>query len=243
MPLMQMEERLRKISYGIIILFILLILPSPADEKETDTQITNRYPDKERLQHYLQDSEFQYEQVIIEEISLIRAIIYWLQRKIFELISFDGSGGIFSIIMISGLILIILYIILNMVLPENPGLFLKNRYFRRKKTWQESIENSGEDIDAVITEARRKGDYQRVIYLLFLKILNQLHKKGIIQFRPEKTNRDYIIEVGDHLFMERFRGAAIIHESVRYGNLLPDEKTMLGFVNHYDQFSREIDEK
>lgn len=228
----------------IFIGFVIISLATGwAGEEPVNKDRTVRYPDKERLEHYRLDRQFQYKEVNIQEISLFRSLLYWVEQKLIDLFSFEGSGTVYSYIILTGFILIVLYIILKMILPESPGLFLRNRYIRRQKLIREENAQKGSDLTAMIADARIKRNYQLVIYILFVNILQQLHRSNIIRFRPDKTNRDYLKEVIGHKISEKFKEVVLIHEWVRYGNLTSDEKTMLGYINRIDAFYRELNEK
>jgi hypothetical protein len=221
-------------------LLFISVCSGTAIPPDINNDLQHRYPGKEKLQHYLQDSQFQYEQIQIEEFSLLRNVLIWLAQHLIDLFSFEGSGHIFSGIVITGFILSILYIILQMVLLEKPTIFLKNRTIRRKQPGENAIRDTDEDINVLIIEARKMSDYRRVIYLIFLKILNQLQQKNIIQIGQAKTNRDYLSELTRHRLAEKFREVITVHECIRYGNYLAEDKTMLELISLMDQFFRDL---
>jgi hypothetical protein len=227
---------LHRIALSIIILFHFSLAVRP----EIQNALQNRYPGKERLQHYIQESQFQYEQIQIEEFSLVKNILNWIGQRMVDLFSFEGSGHLFSGIMLAGFIFIVLYIILHMVLPEKPVVFFKNRYIDRKHAAEAMLADSFKDIDARIRNARSARDYPQAVYLIFLKILYLMHNKDLIQTGHEKTNRDYLMEVTGQQLKNRFREVIAIHESVRYGNYIRDDTTMLNLISLMDRFVRDL---
>ena len=80
-----------------------------------------------------------------------------------------------------------------------------------------------EDIEEVDTEdgyttALNGGDYRMAIRMHFLKSLQILTRKNIINWQPEKTNRDYTKEIVDVPKRNAFKNIARIYENVWYGN-------------------------
>ena len=70
----------------IFIGFVIISLATGwAGEEPVNKDRTVRYPDKERLEHYRLDRQFQYKEVNIQEISLFRSLLYWVEQKLIDL--------------------------------------------------------------------------------------------------------------------------------------------------------------
>lgn len=79
---------------------------------------------------------------------------------------------------------------------KNKGLF-KDRV---EKLVEEEISDLPEnileqDFDALVQKARNEGDYRLATRYQFLKTLQRLSEKELIEFSPEKTNSLYVREV------------------------------------------------
>ena len=82
------------------------------------------------------------------------------------------------------------------------NLVIKNSFFRRERKAKEKekagAEQSLSDASkylSLIEDAERKDDLALAIRFLFLRMLAVMADKEIINFSPEKTNRDYLKEV------------------------------------------------
>jgi len=98
-----------------------------------------------------------------------------------------------------------------------------------------------EDIEEVDTEdgyaqALREGDYRSAIRMHFLKILQLLTRKDIINWQPEKTNRDYTREIIDAPKRSAFKNVARIYENVWYGNHDIDKAQFEELDYHFHKF-------
>lgn len=98
-----------------------------------------------------------------------------------------------------------------------------------------------EDIEEVDTEdgyavALREGDYRSAIRMHFLKILQLLTRKDIINWQPEKTNRDYTREILDAAKRTAFKNVARIYENVWYGNHSIDKSQFEELDFHFRKF-------
>ncbi len=80
-----------------------------------------------------------------------------------------------------------------------------------------------EDIEDIDTDAEYKravadGNYKLAIRMQFIKILQILTQKEIIEWQNEKTNRDYIREIKDRETKTTFRRNSNYYEKAWYGD-------------------------
>ena len=92
------------------------------------------------------------------------------------------------------------------------------------------------DTDDGYTTALREGDYRMAIRMHFLKALQILTRKNIINWQPEKTNRDYVKEIIDAPKKSAFRNIARIYENVWYGNHPIDRQQFKELDFHFTKF-------
>ncbi len=101
-----------------------------------------------------------------------------------------------------------------------------------------------EDIEEVDTEdgymtAYREGNYRMAIRMHFLKALQLLTRKNIINWQPEKTNRDYVKEIIDAPKRSSFKNIARIYENVWYGNHPIDNVQFEELDFHFKKFIKD----
>ncbi len=82
------------------------------------------------------------------------------------------------------------------------------------------VENIAElDINAMLQSAIREGNFKLAVRWYYLRLLKQLDDKGIVSWRKNKTNRDYLNEVFSRNFLfEDINGLTLLYESVWYGD-------------------------
>lgn len=74
------------------------------------------------------------------------------------------------------------------------------------------------ELDPLINQAIADKNYTLAIRLYYLAILKELHLKGDIAWKKDKTNRIYVREMREHGFFEPFRTATTVFERVWYGS-------------------------
>lgn len=94
------------------------------------------------------------------------------------------------------------------------------------------------DADAEYKRAVADGNYKLAIRMQFIKILQILTKKEIIEWQNEKTNRDYIREIKDRETKTAFRTNSNYYEKAWYGDeevtynsFRPIDQNLTDFIN------------
>ena len=126
-----------------------------------------------------------------------------------------GVGPIFTwflYLMIGLLVAYILYVIFSNVKID-------------KKVDPKSIpiKEEIEDIEVIDSElglrnAMEAGDYREAVRMLFIKLLQELVVEKSIDWKPEKTNRDYLREMKDHPKFRHFDNLVLAYEGIWYGS-------------------------
>ncbi len=98
----------------------------------------------------------------------------------------------------------------------------------------ENIE--GINIDALIADAIKKGNYRLAVRWSFLKTLQWLNHQNKIAWQPAKTNVDYQAELKDVHGKEEFISLSRVFEYVWYGETIPTEKLCIEYKNKVDKF-------
>ena len=80
------------------------------------------------------------------------------------------------------------------------------------------------ELDPLIRQAIADKNYTLAVRLYYLAILKELHIKGDIAWKKDKTNRTYLREMRENPFFEPFRNATSIFERVWYGSQSVDER-------------------
>ncbi|MBX9850736.1 MAG: hypothetical protein K2X86_03155 [Cytophagaceae bacterium] len=113
-------------------------------------------------------------------------------------------------------ILIILYYIFGR------DLFMSNKKLPKKKTV--TIENLEEeihesDLDIFLREALKSNNYKLAIRIYYLMIIKELSVKNWIEWKKNKTNREYLFEMNQRKEYQVFFDITRNFERIWYGDL------------------------
>jgi hypothetical protein len=151
------------------------------------------------------------------------------------------SGGLLKIIAyiaIFALVVFILYYILkNTSLKKNPKIVPLEESDLGKDV--QNIEDL--DIESLLRQALENRNYRIAIRLYYLDLLKRLNAAGIITWKRDKTNRDYLTEIFSRDFhYDDIRKLTIGYETVWYGEHEIPEERMRGLISGFDAMQEKI---
>lgn len=79
-------------------------------------------------------------------------------------------------------------------------------------------------------------DYKTAVRLLYLMLLRELHLKKHIEWKKDKTNRDFLREMRPHSSYEHFKKLTLAYEIVWYGDSAIREDQFLKIKQQFDTF-------
>lgn len=91
--------------------------------------------------------------------------------------------------------------------------------------------------------ALSQRDHYLVLRIHFLMILKNLENKGLILWKKDKTNWQYIQELDDHDLQEPFQELVIEFDKVWYGEKDYSDEALQGKISQFDSFKSRIAEK
>lgn len=152
--------------------------------------------------------------------------------------SIPGLGNAISLLAyaaIISLIVILVYLIFsNIKLDKNIDAELDET---EPETLIENINDL--DMNQKYQEALASGDYRSAVRWQFLHALQILSQKEIINWKPDKTNRDYNREIINVSLKNDFRQIARYYEQVWYGNNVLDQHTFDILNVHFTGFIKQ----
>lgn len=125
---------------------------------------------------------------------------------------------------------------------KNGGILKRNS----KKIYEESDfvfieENLAEvNLNSLIKKAEREGNYALAIRYLHYQNLQNLDKKGWIEWDPKKTNQQFINQIKDEKTRTTFNQNTKIFNQVWFGEFLLDEKKYTEFKSVFNQFNQNL---
>lgn len=180
--------------------------------------------DAKVLQEMKDDPELQYDKMREPKQSLWDRFWMWFWWQVDQLFKTKkGRTTAWSVLIIFGLAAIgfAIYKIRQM---NRTGLFMAGG--GGGLPFSVGRENIHEiDFEAAIQEAIAQNDYRLAVRLLYLKTLKMMADKGVIDWRVNKTNHDYIAEVKGNGWQPLFSRLTYQFEYAWYGEAqVPHEK-------------------
>ena len=173
----------------------------------------------EKIQKFLNDDFYLYDtEPSVSPESFWQRIWSWINKIIFEFFYLLNKGGNIVSFIFYGLILaLLIFIILKLIGVSPHRIFL-----RTKKIKVPDIPVYDEDINAldfnkIISEAIEKEDYRKAVRFLYIKFLKILSDTEYIEWKPEKTNKDYNKEMRNTKLYKNFMNLTRIYDYVWYG--------------------------
>jgi hypothetical protein len=128
------------------------------------------------------------------------------------------------------------------LMSSNVGLF-------RKK--EKSVSGGGEEepemenIFAInyqkeVDKAEASGNYRLAIRLMFLRLLKVMAEKNIIQYKQDKTNFDYLLQLHPTAYYNNFFRVTRNYEYSWYGQFNVSEEAYRIVRNDFNQFDKQL---
>ena len=158
--------------------------------------------------------------------------------------SSSGLSDFFSSFIVKAIfwgaaIIFVLYILYKLFL--NQGIFKKSRSSSpvNELEHDEQHIDDASDYDALILQSFKLADYRMAVRYLFLKTLRQLSDKGQLQRSVDKTNFQYVQEIGPDKKKD-FASLVLNYEYVWYGHLDIGREQYAQIEKNYQSFYNKI---
>lgn len=127
-------------------------------------------------------------------------------------------------------------------------VLFKNGIFSRKrnKIIPGETDDSPWELDEIsqyddrIADAENAGNFNLATRYLFLKTLKFLSDRELIHFAPDKTNREYLLEMNSHNYYVEFRSLTRSYEYAWYGKVFIDANAYQNLKEQYQLFNKKV---
>lgn len=124
---------------------------------------------------------------------------------------------------------------------SNVGLFRK----RNVIITEADDEIISEDIFAInyqkeIDKAASQGNHRLAVRLMYLRLLKNMAERNIIQYKQDKTNLDYLMQLHPTAYYKDFFKVTRNYEYTWYGQFNVDEEAYKIITNDFEQFERSL---
>lgn len=215
----------------IYISFLLFSISVFSQEKITDIKIDSsnveqKLFDQKALDVYKSQDDFNYNEKPRED-NVFQKAWAWLGRVVKRILSwiFDDIGPAVGIL--AAIVKAIPWIVLGLLLFFMLKFFLKvntkkatdaiETFPSIQLTKDEELINN-QQLSELIAQAIQEKDYRLAVRFYYLLILQKLTDKELIVWQQEKTNEDFIREVGHLKIAPQFTEITRLYDFVWYGN-------------------------
>lgn len=230
----------------IHILSLLLFLASSTfAEKDTlapffdKSKIEIRDIDESKMEKYKDDDDFNYYRIYKSPESLWEKIKYFFNKLLNFIFSNQKPLGIFVRYIL--ILVLIFAIVFFLVKSKFRRLFFKNKTISEDILGSEINEDINKlDIEDLIKKAKSDKNWRLATRYYYLKLLKLLSTNEIIIWEINKTNRDYINELRESNYFEKFNKLSQIYNYVWYGDFSISETDFIAISVEFDTVLQNI---
>ncbi|QXU41105.1 DUF4129 domain-containing protein [Pedobacter sp. D749] len=201
-------------------------------------KITPSKFDKDSISSYKEQKEFQYDEIGQQQLSWWDKFWMWFWNLIGSLIQGATSNLISRYIFIGLGIALILYIVFKIIGAEN--IFSK----KSKETilpYDVITENIHEiDYEQELQRLVAERKFRLAVRLLYLRALKKLSDAEIINWQPDKTNYNYLMEITKPELRNDFSKLTLQFDYIWYGDFPIDEVKFEPINQSFNQFNNQI---
>lgn len=204
------------------------------------SEITIRRAPTEKIQKYLSDKDFKYENDYIPKISFWDKLKEWIYEHLFRPLFKDHAITLWDIIEYSLAAIALGLIIYFLIKSDKVGLFYKKSE-KGSLNLSDEEENIHEmNFTTLIEEAIAKGQYRVAIRYLYLRLLKDLSDRQLITWRSEKTNYDYNNELRPSAFGKPFNHVTFLFDYAWYGDMPINDEAFKNIRESFEQFNNQL---
>jgi len=215
----------------------VVAIKKPQVEKLDSSKVSVRKFDEQAISTYSKQKAFIYDDVPPKTMSLWDRFWRWIWGMINALLSGKTSGTIIKYVLIAIVVAVIVFVAIKLIGLDYKLLAKKSRVL--EVPFEESLENIHEiDFDEQLAIAMQNKNYRLVVRLLYLKTLKKLTDQQVINWQPEKTNQDYVVELIDKPYYQEFASLTNQFEYVWYGEFYINEASFKQIQQSFQVFNQ-----
>ncbi len=205
---------------------------------DRNSAVKVQYFNKAKIEEYKNQRDFKYD-TISDQLSLWDRFWIWFWRKIGDLLGSAARNPISKYFFIGVGIAIVAFILYKIIGAD--ALFSK----KSKETFlpYEVLNENIHEIDYQKELARLVADrkYRLAVRLLYLQTLKKLSDKEIIDWKLEKTNYNYLMEINEPTIKAEFGQLTYQFDYIWYGDFPVDKPTFEPINQSFSHFNAELE--
>ncbi|MGM9476781.1 DUF4129 domain-containing protein [Pedobacter sp. GSP4] len=205
---------------------------------DSNSQVTPAKFDKEAISDYKDQKEFQYDEIGEQQLSLWDRFWMAFWRMIGSLFEGAATNPVSRYIFIGLGVGVVIFILIKAIGAEN--IFSK----KSKETilpYDVITENIHEiDYEQELQRLIAERKFRLAVRLLYLRALKKLSDAELIQWQPEKTNYNYLMEISKPELKNDFGKLTLQFDYIWYGDFPIDETKFEPINQSFNQFNSQI---
>lgn len=224
------------------LMFNGLVTPVEAKDLAIDTsKVLIRQPSEARLEAFRKLKDYKYGTETIQSETWIDRLLLrffkWLSQFFGE---GSGSGFDFRILAYIFIAAVFVFVVLKLL-----GVGIEGFWRKKNASAEIPYEALGEDINLIdfqenIEKTIAQKNYRLAVRLYYLKSLKELSDLQMIDWRINKTNRNYVYELKSPVIRADFEEITSQFEYAWYGDFPIDELLFGGIRERFITFSKQL---
>lgn len=150
------------------------------------------------------------------------------------------GGNLLTWIFIIILIIAVVYVLYSVMNEGQSGLFTKGKS-KKIESPEINVNTIAEtDLLALISSAEEQGDFRLAVRFLYLLVLKTLTIKNVIKYEDDKTDSDYLSEIGQQSYSSSFAQTAYLYNYVWYGVFLLNQQQYGKAKNSFENLLKNV---
>lgn len=230
-----------RVALGGLLVAVALIMAAGAAQSPAQPAYQLRKFDPQRVGVYLADEDYAYDRGAKPAApNLWSRFWQWIYDKVFRRLFREGTEDYWKWGIYTVCALIIGWAVLRLTGTGVQGLFFgkgkgENLPFEENEANIHFI-----DFDRMIADAVGQAQYRRAVRLFYLKTLKHLSDRQLIEWRPDKTNHDYLREWKRPDMEPGFRHLTVLFEYICYGDFGIDRDRFEQTQRAFQDFEAQI---
>ncbi len=251
--LTEIKVRSRVNRVGIAFCWLCLLLTAPfmtfaqskspalpvvvADDRSA---IRVRYPAPSHLNDLQSGHDYQYGRDTSPPENPLARLWAWFIHKIGKFLSSEAYENIWQYVFLAIIAGGAIYLLMK---AEVLGFLFSKKAQSAGLAYENLAENIHEiDFVKAVDEAVNQRNFRLAVRLLYLQTLKHLSDAGRIDYKPDKTNRQYVYELANSSVQPDFEKLTRQFEFVWYGDFPIDEAQFVALQTAFNQFNRAVNQ-
>lgn len=222
---------------------VKVIEPSQAEtQMQVDSsKIEAKKFDQQAISDYKDQPEFKYDELEGRQLSLWQRFWMWFWKTIEQIFVGAAKNTVSKYFFIGLGVALVLYLVIKIIGAEN--IFSK-KPAETILPYDVLNDNIHEiDYEKELQRLVNEGKYRLAVRLLYLSALKKLSDANFIQWQPDKTNYNYLMEISKPALREDFSRLTLQFDYIWYGDFPIDEHKFEPINQSFKQFNKQINER